>query len=458
MFEFDDLEELEAQQEQLAPKQDEEATAKKHIASDSGAVTGQESGAAGAAGRAASDLKNKDPGARWEACRELARLGASALPFLSELERLAQDEIDDDMRRAAKKALRELCIDSGAAHPSAETVQAVLMSQEKRTVSSAIAAAAATTVLLAASHAAPATQSSAAAAQYEIKEYELERRERSGKAKERDGPAYLHLLRTRNKVDVRGDGGGEGLRGGELQEQQASSSHLDSSRGTKQDPLGELGRHPNSKEPHQSDRADRQDPHSNQLSAEDEAGEYETKPPPKFTPAPRSWLEGREGRASRRLPSPKPMQEFPVDPLQLNFKMLMSKKHIEVLQMRVEREEMAPAEISDIWEQCWGVRYAGRVRFEAPPGGPTKWLHPHESTVPSSPHVVRLDATGSILYTLSAALRQYGALSASEALAAREQRQRQALLDASKREDADTRESKRYIGLGIRQRYDNRQR
>jgi len=87
----------------------------------------------------------------------------------------------------------------------------------------------------------------------------------------------------------------------------------------------------------------------------------------------------------------------------------------ELFTMPLSRSGMTPREITDIWEKDWGVLYASRLRFEAPPDAPIKWLNHHSHAVPSAPAVVRLDGMGSILQAVALALRQHGGAAATAA-------------------------------------------
>lgn len=101
-----------------------------------------------------------------------------------------------------------------------------------------------------------------------------------------------------------------------------------------------------------------------------------------------------------------------------NFKIFQ-----EVLAMRLEAEDMTPDELAEIWERKWGVQYAKRIRFRAQPDADTKWLNSREEVVPRAPFVVELVVgSGSILYSLATAMRQYGDMSADEAEAERGRR------------------------------------
>mmetsp|Transcript_80633 Transcript_80633/g.236962 ORF Transcript_80633/g.236962 Transcript_80633/m.236962 type:complete len:401 (-) Transcript_80633:108-1310(-) len=77
-----------------------------------------------------------------------------------------------------------------------------------------------------------------------------------------------------------------------------------------------------------------------------------------------------------------------------------------VLPMHLERTDMTPCEVTRIWEQEWGIAYAGRLRFEAPPESGSKWLNPRLDVLPAPPAVTRLDGKAAILDALALALTQ----------------------------------------------------
>jgi len=143
------------------------------------------------------------------------------------------------------------------------------------------------------------------------------------------------------------------------------------------------------------------------------------------------------------------------------FKIFRGKNKFEVLPMHLEREDMKPSEITDIWERVWGVQYASRIRFEAPPDSVTRFLSPQDDVVPISPAVVKLDVAKtsiSILYSLITALKQFGRMSRDEVESERERRRQQQVMDARKRDEADAREGNRYRHFEARRMYDNRHR
>mmetsp|Transcript_92694 Transcript_92694/g.286157 ORF Transcript_92694/g.286157 Transcript_92694/m.286157 type:complete len:398 (-) Transcript_92694:98-1291(-) len=77
-----------------------------------------------------------------------------------------------------------------------------------------------------------------------------------------------------------------------------------------------------------------------------------------------------------------------------------------VLPMHLERTGVTPHEVTRIWEREWGIAYASRLRFEAPPDTGTKWLNLREDELPAPPTVTRLDGKPPILDALALALTQ----------------------------------------------------
>mmetsp|Transcript_35000 Transcript_35000/g.63062 ORF Transcript_35000/g.63062 Transcript_35000/m.63062 type:complete len:214 (-) Transcript_35000:68-709(-) len=78
----------------------------------------------------------------------------------------------------------------------------------------------------------------------------------------------------------------------------------------------------------------------------------------------------------------------------------------EILPMRLPRSGATPHLASTLWENDWGVRYAGRIRFIAPPGSVSRYLNPRADALPSVPAVVRLEGPGSVLTALALALKR----------------------------------------------------
>jgi len=79
----------------------------------------------------------------------------------------------------------------------------------------------------------------------------------------------------------------------------------------------------------------------------------------------------------------------------------------EVLPMCLEEEGMTVQDVATIWEKEWGCKFAGRLKFEAPPSSSVKWL-PRAAVVPSHPIMVRLEGPGAILDSITVALRRHG--------------------------------------------------
>mmetsp|Transcript_30236 Transcript_30236/g.100158 ORF Transcript_30236/g.100158 Transcript_30236/m.100158 type:complete len:415 (-) Transcript_30236:711-1955(-) len=158
MFEFDDLEELERRQELHCSVGTAEGQATPAAApTDGGSRAGIGVGGAGVGGedggpaeeaawRAALDLRDKDPAVRWDACRELARLGSAARLHIGALECVAKasadEEPSEDVRRVARRALREFNAGVHVRAPAPEAVADILAAQARRALEAAIAAAA----------------------------------------------------------------------------------------------------------------------------------------------------------------------------------------------------------------------------------------------------------------------------------------------------------------------------
>jgi len=117
----------------------------------------------------------------------------------------------------------------------------------------------------------------------------------------------------------------------------------------------------------------------------------------------------------------------------------------EVLPMRLDREGMTPVEICEVWEKQWGIQYASRIKFEAPEGFDVKWLNAREDVCPRTPFVVGLHCSvGSILDSLSVAMKQFGELTSREAAAERERRKNQLVVEEVRRKEADAKEQERW--------------
>jgi len=96
----------------------------------------------------------------------------------------------------------------------------------------------------------------------------------------------------------------------------------------------------------------------------------------------------------------------------------------DVFPMRLDRGSMTPAEVTEVWEQQWGVQCASVVSFEAEEGSTTRTLDPDADVMPRSPFVVRVDAPiNAVLETLGYALREYGMKTAEEVTLLRSRRE-----------------------------------
>mmetsp|Transcript_34890 Transcript_34890/g.108518 ORF Transcript_34890/g.108518 Transcript_34890/m.108518 type:complete len:459 (-) Transcript_34890:98-1474(-) len=116
----------------------------------------------------------------------------------------------------------------------------------------------------------------------------------------------------------------------------------------------------------------------------------------------------------------------------------------DILPMRLERESMTPAEVTDIWETQWGIPYASRIKFEAPLDSERKWLNPREDTLPLHPAVVVLhEKAGSVLSALATAFKEYAGMKADEAEAARLKRLQQSKSTMQRRAKANERDRQR---------------
>lgn len=92
------------------------------------------------------------------------------------------------------------------------------------------------------------------------------------------------------------------------------------------------------------------------------------------------------------------------------FIVVRSALESEVLTMHLPNEQMTPQELVEFWEEEWDVRHARRIKLEAPPGSPSKWLSHRLDLVPLQPTRTRLDCHGmsSVLSALCLAFRRYG--------------------------------------------------
>eukprot|EP00416_Gambierdiscus_australes_P019533 CAMPEP_0171065668 /NCGR_PEP_ID=MMETSP0766_2-20121228/6974_1 /TAXON_ID=439317 /ORGANISM="Gambierdiscus australes, Strain CAWD 149" /LENGTH=390 /DNA_ID=CAMNT_0011521785 /DNA_START=125 /DNA_END=1298 /DNA_ORIENTATION=- len=108
------------------------------------------------------------------------------------------------------------------------------------------------------------------------------------------------------------------------------------------------------------------------------------------------------GQSPRSAASLAPLvDEWPACPDEVRFAVLDN-----VLPMRLPSESVLPQEVARIWEEEWGVPYAGTLRFRAPRGSSRRWLNPREDLLPCSPAVVGVEGKGSVLCALALALRQ----------------------------------------------------
>merc|ERR1712187_991268 len=93
----------------------------------------------------------------------------------------------------------------------------------------------------------------------------------------------------------------------------------------------------------------------------------------------------------------------------------------EELPMLLEREAMTPYEVAQIWEKKWGVDYATRLHFIEGEGPNERLMDRNVDILPLSPEKVKLHIKSpGILFSLAAALKQYGEMSADEVFAKRE--------------------------------------
>eukprot|EP00421_Protoceratium_reticulatum_P026057 CAMPEP_0168459258 /NCGR_PEP_ID=MMETSP0228-20121227/52816_1 /TAXON_ID=133427 /ORGANISM="Protoceratium reticulatum, Strain CCCM 535 (=CCMP 1889)" /LENGTH=99 /DNA_ID=CAMNT_0008474415 /DNA_START=17 /DNA_END=313 /DNA_ORIENTATION=+ len=67
---------------------------------------------------------------------------------------------------------------------------------------------------------------------------------------------------------------------------------------------------------------------------------------------------------------------------------------------------MTPRDVARLWEDDWGIRYAGRIKFKAPEGSAHKWLNHGVDFIPAAPAEVRLEGLGSVLSALRLALER----------------------------------------------------
>lgn len=132
------------------------------------------------------------------------------------------------------------------------------------------------------------------------------------------------------------------------------------------------------------------------------------------------------------------------DPMEaMKKKQAIFKIFKEELPMSLEKPDITPLEICEIWEKSWGIQYASRVKFLQPLGSDSeaKHLNPREDSVPRSPHVIGLECSvGSILGSLAVALKNFGAMTPEEAEAERDKRRMQQEEAKQKRAQADIRQ------------------
>jgi len=125
----------------------------------------------------------------------------------------------------------------------------------------------------------------------------------------------------------------------------------------------------------------------------------------------------------------------------------------DILPMRLEREDVTPFDLGEIWEKRWGIPYASHIKFEAPEESNRKFMQPREDLVPLHPAVVTLsEKAGSVLTSLATALREYGGLLPEEAEAVRLGKLQQSLASVEKRQKANARERERLHVKEVRSR------
>mmetsp|Transcript_2461 Transcript_2461/g.5315 ORF Transcript_2461/g.5315 Transcript_2461/m.5315 type:complete len:244 (-) Transcript_2461:3-734(-) len=79
----------------------------------------------------------------------------------------------------------------------------------------------------------------------------------------------------------------------------------------------------------------------------------------------------------------------------------------EVYSVRLPRPSMTAHELALFWESEWSIRYATRIRFEAPSGSNAQWMTSRTDHLPLAPSVISLHCTvGSILQSLTLRLKQ----------------------------------------------------
>eukprot|EP00747_Dinoflagellata_sp_TGD_P194729 gnl/TRDRNA2_/TRDRNA2_62479_c0_seq2.p1 gnl/TRDRNA2_/TRDRNA2_62479_c0~~gnl/TRDRNA2_/TRDRNA2_62479_c0_seq2.p1 ORF type:complete len:462 (+),score=120.37 gnl/TRDRNA2_/TRDRNA2_62479_c0_seq2:76-1386(+) len=110
----------------------------------------------------------------------------------------------------------------------------------------------------------------------------------------------------------------------------------------------------------------------------------------------------------------------------------------EVLTMRLDWENMTPHDVITIWEWQWGVKYASRIKFAAPPDSPARYLNPRSDFVPACPAVTRLVCPpalqGTVLAAVARAIKRH-CPEAEEVAEAARRKQREAERRRQAKED-----------------------
>merc|ERR1719428_2371281 len=98
---------------------------------------------------------------------------------------------------------------------------------------------------------------------------------------------------------------------------------------------------------------------------------------------------------------------------------------------------MTCEEVTKIWSEYWGIESANRVKFKVVKDEEAKFLR-RDDEMPCSPDIITVEAArGSVLYTLATGLKTYGRMTVEEAVAERERKQEQQVIDELKRAEAD---------------------
>mmetsp|Transcript_144553 Transcript_144553/g.277375 ORF Transcript_144553/g.277375 Transcript_144553/m.277375 type:complete len:679 (-) Transcript_144553:51-2087(-) len=95
--------------------------------------------------------------------------------------------------------------------------------------------------------------------------------------------------------------------------------------------------------------------------------------------------------------------------------------HSAVLTMRIDKESVTPAEVAEIWEKQWNIKYADRVKFIAQCEGASKHLRVKEDVVPPRPELTRLEGPPGVLMSLKTSMFRFHGLTAPEVLAKQEE-------------------------------------